>query len=809
MLQDVRYAARVMMKARGLTIVAIVTLGLGIGANTAIFSVINALLLRPLPYPDADRLVMVWQDMRARGGPATEWTTPANHFDWSAQQDVFESVTTFRGWNASLAGNGLPEAVVGEQVTPEYFDVLGGRALLGRTFRQDDGLPNAPRVVVLASQLWTERFGGDRSIIGRVVSINGEPHEIVGVLAPGFRPALATDARIWRPQQLDAQRASRNAVVFHTIGKLKAGVPLEQARAKLATLAARLQRDYPQSNTDVGINPVPLQEQQVGAMRPALFMLFGAVGFVLLIACVNIANLLLSRASGRLREMAVRRALGADRLRIIRQLLTESLLLALAGGTLGVAGSVWGVSALRSMAPAGTPRIEEVGVDGVVLGFALVLSLGTGLLFGLVPAWHAAKDRFTSALKQGGRGQAGDGSGRARQALIVAELALALMLLVGGGLLVRTFLALQRADLGFNPDHVLSGFVLPPRTTYETPDQRRAFYDAVLARTSALPGVRQAALSSVVPLGGDSDTTIEIEGRPKAETNADALVVWYRVVSANYFNLMEIPLRRGRLFAAGEAAPAVVINEMTAKKYWPGEDPIGRRLRADPDGPWFTVIGVVGDVQVRGARGTSEVEAYLPVLAEPRGRRQCRAEDRDRSRGDDRTAAPRDQGHRPGHRGLRDRHHGGRHQRRQRRRAFLCDPRGDLRGAGAGAGRGRRVRRDVVRGLAADAGDRSAAGARRERGPDLRARGRQQPEARAVRPRGGRRRRHRGRPRAAASALRRPELGSGHLRPNGRAARRGRRPGELPPGPPGHADRPDGSAEGRIRTVHQIDPSNQ
>ena len=245
MLQDVRYAARVMMKARGLTIVAIVTLGLGIGANTAIFSVINALLLRPLPYPDADRLVMVWQDMRARGGPATEWTTPANHFDWSAQKDVFESVTTFRGWNASLAGNGLPEAVVGEQVTPEYFDVLGGRALLGRTFRQDDGLPNAPRVVVLASQLWTERFGGDRSIIGRVVSINGEPHEIVGVLAPGFRPALATDARIWRPQQLDAQRASRNAVVFHTIGKLKAGVPLEQARAKLATLAARLQQRLP------------------------------------------------------------------------------------------------------------------------------------------------------------------------------------------------------------------------------------------------------------------------------------------------------------------------------------------------------------------------------------------------------------------------------------------------------------------------------------------------------------------------------------------------------------------------------------
>ncbi len=476
---------------------------------------------------------------------------------------------------------------------------------------------NAPRVVILSHTVWAQRFGSSPSVIGRVVPINGEPHEIVGVMPAGFRAALVTDAKLWRPQQLNAQKASRGTVVFHTIGRLRPGVSLAQARAALATQAARLQQAYPQSNTGVGVNPVPLQEQQVGGMRPALFLLLGAVGFVLLIACVNIANLLLARASGRLREMAVRRALGADRMRIVRQLLTESVLLAVAGGAVGVLASEWGVSALKSIAPAGTPRIEEVGVDRVVLAFALALSLGTGLLFGLVPAWHASRDAFTSGLKQGGRGQAGDGGGRARSALIVVELALALMLLVGGGLLVRTFLALQHADLGFNPDHLVAGFVLPPPATYKKNPDRLAFYDRVLERAAALPGVKYAALSSVIPLGGDSDTEFEIEGRPAARTNADALVVWYRIVSANYFSAVEIPVRRGRVFAAREMAPSVVINETMAKKHWAGEDPIGRRIRFGPDSPWATIIGIVADVQVRGARGTNEVEAYVPYWLMP------------------------------------------------------------------------------------------------------------------------------------------------------------------------------------------------
>jgi putative ABC transport system permease protein len=616
-LQDMRYAGRVLLKARGLTSIAVLTLALGIGATTAIFSVINALLLRPLPYPEPERLVMVWQDMRARGGPATEWSGPSQHFDWKAETAVFENLTSMRGWNASLSGGPLAEAALGEQTTYEYFDVLGGRPALGRGFRDSDDVPNAPRVVVLSHRLWVQRFGGDPSVVGRAIPINGESHEVIGVMPPSFTPGLVTDAALWRPMRMNPVNPSRHAAVNRTIGRLRAGVSFEQARAGLTALAKRLAQAHPESDTGKGINPVPLQEQRVGASRPALVMLLGAVGFVLLIACVNIANLLLSRASGRMREVAVRRALGADRRRIVRQLLTESVLLSLLGGGLGLLVAVWGVSALKSLAPPGTPRIDEVGIDPMVLAFAAALSIGTGLLFGIVPAWQASQDGLTSALKQGGRGHAGEGGAGTRRALIVAEVALALMLLVGGGLLIRTFFALQRADLGFNPNSVLAGFILPPPATYRTDALRLSFYDAVLARTSALPGVTHAAISSSIPLGGDSDTDMQIEGRPAAAPGAGAPTVWYRLVSANYFAAMEIPLRRGRLLGERDPEPTVVINETMAKRHWPGEEPIGRRIRFGADGPWFTIVGVVGDVQMRGARGVNVVEAYLGYWHNP------------------------------------------------------------------------------------------------------------------------------------------------------------------------------------------------
>jgi predicted permease len=618
LLQDVRYAARVMLKTRAITIVALTTLALGIGANTAIFSVINALLLRPLPYPEPERLVIVWQDLRGRGGPATEWTGPSQQFDWKAQKDVFDSLTSVRGWSASLAAGEIPESLSGEQVTYDYFDVTASRPAIGRAFTEADDIPNAPRVVLLSHGLWTRRFGADPGVVGRSIRINGESHEIVGVMPAGFTPIYIAEASLWRPLRLNREHPSRNSAVFHTFGRLRAGVTIDQARARLAVVARELQRTHPESDAGKSINPVPLQEQRVGSRRASLLMLQGAVAFVLLIACVNIANLLLSRASGRSGEIAVRRALGADRVRIVRQLLTESLLLAACGGALGAIVGTWGVGALKTLAPPGTPRIDEVVVDARVLVFTAVLSLVTGVLFGLMPAAHAARDRVSAALKQGGRGQMGDGGRRVRSGLIVAELALALVLLVGGGLLLRTFLALQRVDLGFNPKQLLTGFVLPPPAVYRSEAQRLAFYDAVLTRAAALPGVTQAALSSVLPLSGDSDTDFLIEGRPAPTRSADAFVTWYRVVSANYFATVEIPLKRGRLFADREAEPTAVINETMARRYWPAEDPIGRRIKVGgPKAPWLTIVGIVADVRVRGAREANVVETYIPYWHNP------------------------------------------------------------------------------------------------------------------------------------------------------------------------------------------------
>jgi putative ABC transport system permease protein len=615
-LKDIRYALRVLRKTPTFTFVTVATLALGIGATTAIFTVVDGVLLKPLPYRDPARLVMLYVDLTARGGPANEWTGPANQADWSTRTSVFQSVATIRGWNATLSGGELPESFPAEQTTYQYFDTLGVAPELGRTFRQSDDVPNAPRVVILGHRVWRDRFGSDPGVLGRMIAINGEDHEIIGVMPASFRAVQVSDATMWRPLRWSLTNPPRDVAVAHTIARLAPGVSLDRARAELNVFARQLEREHPTSDRGKGINPVPLHEQQTGAVRVALLILLGAVGFVLLIACVNIANLLLARASSRVREIAVRRALGADRRRILGQMLTESLLLAGAGGALGLIFGVWGVSALKAIAPPGTPRLDDVSVDVRVLLFAAAVTIATGLIFGIVPAWHASRDDMAPALKEGGRGQLGDGGNRARRTFIVAELALALMLLVGGGLLLRTFVALQQSSLGFNPDHVLTGFVLPPPARYKTPEQRSAFYDRLLERTAALPGVKIGALSSVIPEGGDSDTDFVIEGRPRAQSSDQSLVTWYREVSASYFQAIEIPLRRGRLFSAGEAAPVAVINETFAGRYWPGEDPLGKRIAFDDD-RWFTIVGIVGNVKVRGPRDPGRVEVYVPYWQQP------------------------------------------------------------------------------------------------------------------------------------------------------------------------------------------------
>ncbi|HXW08415.1 MAG TPA: ABC transporter permease [Vicinamibacterales bacterium] len=615
MSQDLRYALRLLVHSPGFFLVAILTLALGIGANTAIFSVVHALLLRPLPYPEADRLVMVWQDLSEGGGRSDEWATPGNYFDWRNARDLFAGVTAVQGWQPTLTGLGSPEPLTGEQVTSDYFDVLRIQPAIGRGFRSDDMVPKAPRVAVLSHALWQRRFGGNPAVLGTTVMLGGEPHEIVGVMAAGFRPAVIAVSELWRPRQLDAANPARGAVILRVVARLQDGLPYGQAQSAATLLARQLEQAHPDFNAGIGIRVVPLQDQVVGGYRLALLVLLGAVAFVLLIACVNIANLLLARASARNREMAVRLALGASRPRVIRQLLTESVLLAAVGGAVGLLVGAWGIAGLTAIAPAGAPRVNEIGLDWTVLAFSAALTLITGIAFGLIPAVQASRPRAVSSLRDGTRSDAGASGRRARRTLIVVEVGLALVLLVGSGLLMRTLVRLQGVELGFEPAGVLVGAVLPPQVKYPTGAARIAFYDRVLERVSALPGVEKAAISSVVPLGGgDNDMDVHVEGRPVPRTPVEATTTWYRLVSAGYFDAMGIGLRSGRGIAPREAEPVVVVGETAARRYWPGEDPLGRRVRfgTSPDAPWFTVVGVADDVRMAGAREGTRVEMYLP-----------------------------------------------------------------------------------------------------------------------------------------------------------------------------------------------------
>jgi putative ABC transport system permease protein len=617
---DLRYAVRIFLRTPGFAVAAVLTLALGIGANTAIFTVVNALLIRPLPYAQPDRLVMVWQDLRGRVGPVDEWASPGNYADWRKATNIFDEVAVISGWRPTLIGGAEPEPIPGEQVSHEYFSVLGIQPILGRTFSDKDDVPNAARVTVIGFGLWQRRFGGDRAVVGSSVSLGGEPHEIIGVVPEAFRPIVNTEAEIWRPLRIDTANPSRGTIYLRAVARLAEGISLSAAQAAADTLARDLERAYPGSNEKTRFSLTPLHDRVIGDIKPGLLAMLGAVGFVLLIACANIANLLLARGSARARELAVRAALGAGRARLVRQLLTESVLLSVAGGVFGVLVGVWAVDALVAVAPRSAPRLNEITLDATVFGFAAILALVTGVLFGLAPALHFSRDDGPHTLKQGQRGTSGTAGGHLRRALIAAEVALALMLLTGAGLLAQTFVHLQSADLGFEPDHVISGFVNPPRAAgYDTRAKHLAFYDQVFAKAQALPGVERVALASVLPLSGDSDSSFLIEGRPAPTSQSETPVSWYRLVSASYFETMGIPILRGHRFEPREAAPSVVVNETFARTYFPGQDPIGRRIRFGDDAPWATVIGIARDVRVRGARESTRVESYIPYwqMTEP------------------------------------------------------------------------------------------------------------------------------------------------------------------------------------------------
>jgi putative ABC transport system permease protein len=619
-LQDLRYALRMLGRTPGFTVVAVLTLALGIGANTAIFTMVNALLLRPLPYADSDRLVMVWQDFRGRGGPVDEWASPGNYVDWSREKSLFENVAAISNWRPTLTGGAEPEPIPGEQVTHEYFEVLGVTPALGRSFRAEDDVPNAARVAVISDSLWKRRFGGDPTVVGRAITLSGEPHEVIGVLPQGFRPIVASQTgEIWRPLRINRAAPSRGSIIYRAVGRLPEGLTMDRAQAAASVLARQLEASHPESNEKVGFTLEPLHDRVVGNIRPGLLALLGAVGFVLLIACANLANLLLARGSSRARELAVRVALGAARARVIRQLLTESILLAGLGGSAGVLLGVWAVDALVSIAPASAPRVGEISLDPTVFAFAALVTLTTGVLFGLAPAIQSSRADAAHSLKDGARGSVAGAGRTMRRGLIVAEVALALILLTGGGLLLQTFLRLQATDLGFDPRNVLVGFINPPRVTYDTLAKHVSFYDQVYEKAAALPGVQKAALTSILPLGGDNDASFQIEGGPAPQAAGETPVTWYRQVTASYFDTMGMPIRQGRGFETREAAPSAVVNESMARKFFPGEPAIGRRIRFDPDGPWFTIVGIVSDAKVRGARQAARIETFVPYwqLPEP------------------------------------------------------------------------------------------------------------------------------------------------------------------------------------------------
>jgi predicted permease len=614
---DLRFAARVLLKNPGFTAVAVVALALGIGANSAIFSVVNTVLLRPLPYKNPERVVMVFEDNSKLGYPR-DTPAPANYIDWRDQNKVFGAMAAMAEVSLNLTGEGEPERLDGHRVSATLFPVLGVDPQLGRWFSAEEDQPGQNRVVILSHALWQRRFAGDPGVVGKTITLNGAGFQVVGVMPASFQFPSHED-QFWMPIAFTQQQAARRGSHYlDVVARLKDGVTLEQARAEMTTIAGRLQQQYPQSNTDVGATVVPLQEQLVGNIKPALLVLLGAVGFVLLVACANVANLLLARAAARQKEIATRIALGASRARLIRQFLTESVLLASLGGMVGLLLSVWGVRVLKAFIPDTISQAKEISIDVKVLVFTLLVSLLTGLFFGLAPALQATKFNLNETLKDGGRDSAASSRGnRVRAALVVAEVAISLVLLVGAGLLINSFMRLRSVDPGFRPENLLTMSVVLTPLKYPDMAHRSAFYTEMLRRVEAVPGVRSATVASQIPLTQQGDSSgLLFEGRPDPPAGQMNLAA-IRVVAPLYFQTMNIRLLRGRAFTDQDRAdsPNVgVISETMAHRYWPGEDPLNKRFsfgKPESDADMVTVVGIVNDVRQFGLDKDVKPQVYM------------------------------------------------------------------------------------------------------------------------------------------------------------------------------------------------------
>jgi putative ABC transport system permease protein len=620
--QDLQYALRRLFKARGFTFVAVVTLALGIGANSAIFSVVNGVLLKPLPYPESDRLVGVYH---TSNGERAVMSGP-NYSDIARVATTLENSAAYTTSRMILTGEGEPTRLQTVDVSASLFNVLRVRPALGRSFNADENTPGKTSVVILSHGLWEQRFGGDPAVIGRRIMLDGVRHEIIGVMPRGFSFPSAREA--WVPLAYDQNFVTRQRASWYlsVVARLKPGVTPAQSAAEVETLGANLARQYPDANGEIGMTAMPLLEAMVGKIRRSVLILLGAVGFVLLIACTNVANLLLARAAAREPEMAVRTALGAGRGRLMRQLLTESVVLSLLGAAFGLLLTVWGVELLINLKPEGIPRLDNVQVDAKVILFTIATAIVTGVLFGLVPAFTATRG-VSASLKESGRGAVTSRSGmRVRGVLVVAELALAVMLLAGAGLLIRSFLKLQAVDPGFDSAQALTFELSLPDSRYEQDAPRIQFYDQLLPRLRALPGVRSASAVLGLPLSGlDLIISFEVAGRPPVPP-AQQPAMQVRVATPDYFDAIGIPLKRGRGFTENDrvGTPRVVlITEAAARQYFPNEDPIGKKIRLGwGRGPGREraggeVIGIVGDVKDSALNEPNPPQIYMPLRQWP------------------------------------------------------------------------------------------------------------------------------------------------------------------------------------------------
>ena len=623
LLQDIRYAFRGCMRSPGFTAVAVVALALGIGANSAIFSVVNAVLIERLPYSNPDRIVAVWETNARRPGRSNV-VAPANFIRWGERATAFEELAAFAETRMNLTDGGDPQEVVAQLVTAPYFAVLGVRPALGRVFTPEESADDDSTVVVLSYELWQRRFGGDPSIVGSTIRLNARPRTIVGVMPSGYRLFLKTGSLVgkpvdlWVPFVLPLSAREPRGRYLTAIARLKPGVPVEQARAQMNAIADSLATELPAFDTGWGVKVVPLQEEVAGELKPALLVLSGAVAFVLLIACANVANLLLARGAGRQREVSIRSALGASRSRVARQLLTESLVLALLGGGAGLLVAEWGLAVLPALSPIELAQIGRVSLSYPVLGFTAIVSMLTAIGCGLAPAIEASRAEVQDALRNGSR-QIGSSrrAARLRQAFVVAEIALSVVLLVGAGLLIRSFALLREVDPGFETRNVLTMRMQLPGAKYKDDAQRTRFFAELVGRVESLPGVRAAGVVSYLPLAGmGAATSVTIEGEPPPAPGQDH-VTDVSVCDNGFFHSMDVKVLRGRLFTAREMvekSDVVIVNEAFAREYFPHDDPLGKRVTihmTDPNVP-TTIIGVVADTKFVDLATPAKPTSYWP-----------------------------------------------------------------------------------------------------------------------------------------------------------------------------------------------------